>query len=128
MDFWVDIEHRGKDAGKLHLKSHWVANQVGPSKDEHQGLLEQAQAELIALSKKKAAIKHELEAVEIRTKEHEASWEGRRHGGNYDDSAYQAAIAQAHEHYRLDIERITHQRDLALQWKTDFELAIANQV
>ena len=93
MDFWVDIEHRGKDAGKLHVKSHWVANQVGPSKDEHQGLLEQAQAELIALSKKKAAIKHELEAVEIRTKEHESSWEGRRHGGSYDDSAYQAAIA-----------------------------------
>jgi Ca2+-dependent lipid-binding protein len=41
-DLWLDIEYKGKDAGKVRFVTHWKPSHTGPSKDEHQGLLEEA--------------------------------------------------------------------------------------
>lgn len=40
MDLWLEIEHKGKDAGKIRFKSVWEPKEV--KKEEHNDLLQEA--------------------------------------------------------------------------------------
>ena len=41
-DFWLDIEFKGKDAGKVHFKTRWEPKEAEHSKEDHNDLIAQA--------------------------------------------------------------------------------------
>ena len=129
MDMWMDIEYKGKKAGKVRFESKWSPAEE-PKKEEHEGMMAEAQAALIALAKKKKELEEEFESVNATIAEHEASHEGRLAAvaGDYDMSAFEEAKAQAWATYHEKEAQINKERDMAQEAKQDAEAAMAQRV
>lgn len=98
-DEWFVIEHKGRSAGKLHLKSHWAPS--NPAHHENDEM-----SEIQALLKEAVGKKRELEAEfnAIKDKQHDdaeasaariAAAEAERDAHNWDAQAAQAEEAFA---------------------------------
>jgi hypothetical protein len=96
MDLWMEIDYKGKSAGKIRFKSRWEPEEDA-GKDKVEGMMAEAQAALVSLAHKKKELEQEFAAVNARIAEHEASYEGRLAavaGGDADDSVYNEVVAQ----------------------------------
>jgi hypothetical protein len=130
MDLWLDIEYKGKEAGKLHFTSKWEPTDVQPSAEEHGSMMEEAQAAIMALSKRKNELEDEYNGVNATIEEHEATYEEKLAAvqGDIDESAYTKAVCAAHAAYDETMARIQRDRELAEEGKGDFEKSIADKV
>ncbi len=97
MDLWMEIDYKGKSAGKIRFKSRWEPEEDA-GKEKMEGMMAEAQAALVSLAHKKKELEHEFAAVNARIEEHEASYAGRLAAvaGGDDDSAYNEQVAQIH--------------------------------
>lgn len=122
MDMWMEIEYKGKSAGKVRFSSRWEPAEAA-GKEEHEGMMAEAQAALIALAKKKKELEEEFESVNATIEEHNASHEGRLAAvaGEYDMASFEEAKAEAWAKYHEQEEQINKDRTLAQEAKADAE-------
>merc|ERR1711957_377025 len=64
MDMWVELEWKGKSAGKAHFTSVWSENAVEIPKEEHESEMELAQKFMSELAQKKKVLEEEYESVQ----------------------------------------------------------------
>jgi len=97
MDLWMEIDYKGKSAGKIRFKSRWEPEEDA-GKEKMEGMMAEAQAALVSLAQKKKELENEFAAVNARIEEHEASYEARLAtvAGGDDDSAHKEQVAQIH--------------------------------
>lgn len=69
-DEWFLFEHKGKKAGKVHIRSHWVDDKA---KEEEQESMEKLQQILQECAKKKKELQMEFEETKREMEEHEAA-------------------------------------------------------
>lgn len=130
MDLWMEIEYKGKAAGKVRFTSKWEPKEGEHSPEEQEGMQAKAQEALKKLAERKHELEGELEAANAATAEHEATYPDRLaalEGCNCQEK-FDEAVAAAEGAYAAEMERIEKQRALAQEGKEDFEKSIANQV
>merc|ERR1711957_688375 len=66
MDMWVELEWKGKSAGKAHFTSVWSENAVEIPKEEHESEMELAQKFMSKLAQKKKVLEEEYESVQAK--------------------------------------------------------------
>lgn len=126
-DEWFDIEHKGKRAGKVHLKSHWEPAVKAPEEDdefaEMQNLIKECLAKKRELEDQFHEIKEAKEANEIAGAERIAAAEAEAEAAAWDDKA-----AEADEKLAGDLERAEAMKAEQDENKTEFESSIADEI
>jgi len=77
MDLWMEIEYKGKFAGKVRFTSKWEPKEGEHSKEEQEGMQAKAQEAIHKLAERKKELEGELEAANAATAEHEATYPDR---------------------------------------------------
>ena len=133
MDMWMDIFYKGKEAGRIRMKSTWEPiEEKPPTKEESDDMMAKAQAAIKRLSQKKKELEAEWEEIKARTAKHEAEHEERLAAlgdddGEVDLSKFDAAVERANQHYEETMASIQKQRELAEEGKADFEASIVTR-
>lgn len=129
-DFWVDLEWKGKSAGKAHFVTKWVGKEEPPKKEEHESEMEKAQAWIMELSKKKKALEEEYEQVHAQiesTAEEVAAIEAEFVFCDC-EALFEEAVAKAHKKNERALERNERNKVAAVAAKDDFQLMMAKKV
>jgi hypothetical protein len=121
-DFWVNLEWKGKAAGKAHFATKWVPRDEPPKKEEHEDEMSKAMAWIKELSSKKEALEAEYQEVEAQiqsTAEEVAAIEAEFVLCDC-DAQYEEAVARANKKHERALERNEVNKVKALEAKDDF--------
>jgi Ca2+-dependent lipid-binding protein len=129
-DEWFTIEHKGKRAGKIHLKSHWEpkekkeeASSAGDEMQEIQMMMKEAMM-------KKKELESKFHDVKEAKEDHAEAGAARIAAAEAEAAAadWDAKAAEAEAKFATDLEAVAAMKAEQEQNKADFEVSIANEV
>lgn len=127
-DEWFEIEHKGRRAGKIHLKSHWA-----PLKAEVQDHDEMSEIQNVIreLATKKRELQAAFNDIKDKQEEHKIENEAKlaaAEAGGADGEDWEAKAAESEAKCVADHEAAETMRGEAESNKAEFEKSIAEQI
>jgi hypothetical protein len=130
MDLWVDLEWKGKDAGKAHFISKWQVREQEVPKEEHEDEMAKAQKWIKELMAKKAELEAEYAEVQAQietTAEEVAAIEAEFVMCDC-DAKYDEDVAKAHAKNERALARIERNKEAGQEAKADFEATMEKKI
>lgn len=126
-DEWFIFQHKGKKAGKVHIRSHWEDDK---QEEEDPESMEKLQALIQKCAKKKKVLQEEFEETKQEMEAHKAANEARLAEVEAEAVEFdmETLAAQSQAKYDEDIAAVAAAREEQEVAKSDFEAQLANDV
>jgi hypothetical protein len=130
MDLWVELEWKGKSAGKAHFVSKWNAREEEVPKEEHEDEMAKAQEWIKELMKKKAELEEEYASVQAQIESTaEAVAEIEAEFVMCDcDAKYDEDVKAAHAKHERSLARVETNKEKGQEAKADFEATMEKKI
>jgi len=126
-DFWIDLEYKGKHAGKAHFVTKWSEAEAREiPKEEHESEMDKAQKWIAVQQAKKAELEAEYAGIEadIAATAEECDAIRAEFVMCDCDAKYDEDVERANKRNEVDLARIERNKEVGQQQKADFEASM----
>lgn len=127
-DEWFVFQHKGKKAGKVHIRSHWEDDKEAEGEDPE--TMEKLQEIFQNCAKKKKELQEEFEETKREMEEHEAANKAALEAVEAEAVEFDLETLAAESQAKLDedLAAVAAAREEQEQAKQDFEVQLAKDV